>query len=94
MNLNEIFEDIYNIAKQDKAVRERLIAVYRSNDAIENFCEYAAELGFVITPGDIITAGEEYSCNQLKSTNGGGVNPYDFFDDPFDMFMVSIESIR
>lgn len=35
--------------------------------------------------------GKEYSCNQLKSTNGGGVTPYAYFDDPYEMFFVELE---
>ncbi len=94
MNINDVFDGIYEKAKKDKSIKRDLMEIYQSNDALTGFCEYAKRLGYDIAPGDILTAGEEYSCNQLKSTNGGGVNPYDLFDDPLDNFMVSIESIR
>lgn len=39
---------------------------------------------------DIISDGEEFSCNQTKSTNGGNPMPYDCFDDSYDMFILSL----
>ena len=34
--------------------------------------------------------GEEFSCSQTKSTNGGNPMPYDCFDDSYEMFLLSL----
>lgn len=78
-------------AKEDEEFRLALLETRKADDPMEEFCKFATEAGFPITIGELLTAGEEYSCNQLKSTNGGGVNPYDYFDDPYEMFFVGIE---
>ena len=43
-----------------------------------------------LTLADIISDGEEFSCNQTKSTNGGNPMPYDCFDDSYEMFLLSL----
>ena len=60
-------------------------------DPLAAFCRCAQGEGYGLTIGDIVSDGEEYSCNQLKSTNGGGVTPYAYFDDPYEMFFVELE---
>ena len=45
---------------------------------------------FNLTLADIISDGEEFSCNQTKSTNGGNPMPYDCFDDSYEMFLLSL----
>ena len=53
-------------------------------------CELAQANGFNLTLADIISDGEEFSCNQTKSTNGGNPMPYDCFDDSYEMFLLSL----
>ena len=78
-------------AKQDDKLRERILRTADSNDSLNDFCKIAQEEGFDISVGDILTIGEEYSDNQCKSTNGGNPNPYDYFDDPYEMLLASLE---
>ncbi len=89
--MEEILDKIYAEAKQNAPFLNKLIKAKRGTNAMHDFCILANEQGFDICPGDFFDFGETYSCNQLKSTNGGGVNPYDFFDDPFEMFYVRLE---
>lgn len=93
MKSNDVFEKILYKARNDKRVVEKLLEIFKGDNPMADFCKYSTECGYKITPGDIITDGEEFSCNQLKSTNGGGVIPYNFFDDPFEMFITTIKMI-
>ena len=90
---NVIFDVIFERAKADKAFKTELINAYKSSEPLMGFCDICTKNGIPVTAGDIITLGEEYSCNQLKSTNGGGVIPYDYYDDPFEMLMSSIMAL-
>ena len=67
----------------------------RPREAIEPLaalCACAQENGYALSLGDIISDGEEFCCNQMKSTNGGNPMPYDCFgfDDAYEMFFLSI----
>lgn len=78
-------------AKNDVSLRKRILDTAKSDDALSDFCKIAQQEGFDITIGDILTIGGEYSDNQCKSTNGGNATPYDYFDDPYEMFLTSLE---
>lgn len=90
MTVGEKLDALLLLARSDAAVKEQLLAARESDEPMERFCETASAHGFPLTVGDLITAGEEYSCNQLKSTNGGGVNPYDYYDDLYDNFYIAL----
>ena len=90
MTTGEKLDSILALARADGELKSRLLALRDSAEPMENFCKEVSLLGFDLTPGELITAGEEYSCNQLKSTNGGGVNPYDYYDDLFDHFFIAL----
>lgn len=78
-------------ALRDEAFRRALLATRTADDPLSALCDFAGANGFPLTPGDIISDGEEFSCNQTKSTNGGNPLPYDCFDDAYEMFFASIE---
>ena len=80
-------------ARRTPAIRAQLLQTREEDEPMLAFCNIASAFGYPITPGELIAAGEEYSCNQLKSTNGGGVNPYDFYDDLYDNFFISPKRI-
>ena len=84
---------IYDKAKSNPVFLEEIVKTTLGNNALYDFCAYAQKHGINVTPGYFLTVGETYSCNQLKSTNGGGVNPYMYFDDPFEMLCVQLESL-
>lgn len=91
--MQDVLDRIYDEAKHNKNFLKRLLCAKQGKNAMFDFCSIVSEYGFVICPGDFLDFGETYSCNQLKSTNGGGVNPYTFYDDPFEMFYVQLESL-
>ena len=70
-----------------RAMRERALVDFSFRQAL---CELAQANGFNLTLADIISDGEEFSCNQTKSTNGGNPMPYDCFDDSYEMFLLSL----
>ncbi len=78
-------------AKSSPDLRLKILNTSKSNDPLDNFCKIAVQEGFPITIGDLLTIGGEYSDNQCKSTNGGNATPYDYFDDPYEMFLTSLE---
>lgn len=78
-------------ALRDEAFRQALLATRTADDPLSALCDFAGANGFSLTLGDIISDGEEFSCNQTKSTNGGNPLPYDCFDDAYEMFFASIE---
>lgn len=78
-------------AKANPDLRERILKTAKAADPLDEFCAIASSEGFPVTIGDIITIGGEYSDNQCKSTNGGAPAPYDYFDDPYEMFLTSLE---
>lgn len=77
-------------ALRDEAFRLALLATRGADDPLDALCRFAGENGFALTLADVISDGEEFSCNQTKSTNGGNPLPYDCFDDAYEMFMISI----
>lgn len=78
-------------ALRDEAFRQGLLATRDMPDPLSALCGFACANGFSLTLGDVISDGEEFSCNQTKSTNGGNPLPYDCFDDAYEMFFASIE---
>ena len=91
--MQDVLDKIYAEAKQNKAFLKSLLHAKQGTNAMWDFCVIVNKRGFEICPGDFLDFGETYSCNQLKSTNGGGVNPYAFYDDPFEMFYVQLEAL-
>lgn len=89
--MNSAMEEMAKRARTDTAFRQKLLDTHSQKDPLAAFCRCAQGEGYGITIGDIVSDGEEYSCNQLKSTNGGGVTPYAYFDDPYEMFFVELE---
>ena len=78
-------------ALMDDDFRIALLKTAEAEDPLMALCDFAKENGFDLTLADIISDGEEFSCNQTKSTNGGNPLPYDCFDDSYEMFMVSLK---
>lgn len=89
--MNDALLKMTERARQDDLFRSALLKTRESSEPMIAFCEFASEQGYPITVGELLTMGEEYSCNQLKSTNGGGVTPTPYFDDAYEMFFAGIE---
>ena len=91
--MNDTLRALRERALKDAAFRAALLATREAADPLDALCRFACENGFPLTMGEIISDGEEFSCNQTKSTNGGNPMPYDCFDDAYDMFFASIEQM-
>lgn len=91
--MNEILRALRSRALEDPAFRAALLKTRNAADPLLALCEFANSHGYTLSLGDIISDGEEFCCNQMKSTNGGNPMPYDCFgfDDAYEMFFLSIE---
>lgn len=89
--MNDILLAMRTRALEDDIFRSAVLATKSAEDPLTALCSLAQKEGFSLTIADIISDGEEFSCNQTKSTNGGNPMPYDCFDDAYEMFMVSIQ---
>ena len=90
--MNETLRALRERALRDPQFRQALLRTRESDDPLESLCAFANEHGYALTPGDVISDGEEFACNQMKSTNGGNPMPYDCFgfDDAYEMFFISL----
>ena len=89
--MNDILRAMREHALTDAAFRPAILATQNAADPLTALCELAQANGFSLTLADIISDGEEFSCNQTKSTNGGNPMPYDCFGDAYDMFILSLK---
>ncbi|MBQ8617591.1 MAG: hypothetical protein IJ418_08745 [Clostridia bacterium] len=90
--MNDILIAMRERAHADEAFRQALLKTREAADPLLALCELAQANGYALSLGDIISDGEEFCCNQMKSTNGGNPMPYDCFgfDDAYEMFFMSI----
>ena len=89
--MNETLRALRERALRDPQFRQALLRTRESDDPLESLCAFAVAHGYTLTPGDVISDGEEFACNQMKSTNGGNPMPYDCFgfDDAYERFFFS-----
>lgn len=78
-------------ARQDAALRARLLATREEPDPMSAFCALAVSLGCPITVGELFAMDQEYADNLLKSTNGGATYPIDDWDDAYSQFLAGLE---
>ena len=88
--MNDILRAMRERALVDSAFRQAILATRDAADPLTALCDLAQANGFSLTLADIISDGEEFSCNQTKSTNGGNPMPYDCFDVSYEMFLLSL----
>ena len=88
--MNDILRAMRERALADSSFRQAILATRNAADPLTALCELAQANGFNLTLANIISDGEEFSCNQTKSTNGGNPMPYDCFDDSYEMFLLSL----
>ena len=90
--MNNSLEAMRERAHRDEAFRQALLNTRSANDPLLALCDFACANGYPLSLGDVISDGEEFACNQMKSTNGGNPMPYDCFgfDDAYEMFFISI----
>lgn len=88
--MNDVLLALRELALSDASFRDALLQTRNAADPLSALCDFACKNGFPLTLGDVISDGEEFSCNQTKSTNGGNPHPYDCFDDAYEMFFASL----
>ena len=91
--MNETLIQLRERALRDDAFRRQLLETRNAADPLLALCNFATANGYPLSLGEIISDGEEFCCNQMKSTNGGNPMPYDCFgfDDAYEMFFLSIQ---
>jgi len=91
--MNDTLLALRERALRDDSFRKQLLKTRESADPLLALCEFATSNGYPLSLGEIISDGEEFCCNQMKSTNGGNPMPYDCFgfDDAYEMFFAAIE---
>ena len=90
--MNDVLIAMRERALADSTFHAALLETREAADPLLALCELANQNGYALSLGDIISDGEEFCCNQMKSTNGGNPMPYDCFgfDDAYEMFFMSI----
>ncbi|MBQ9942540.1 MAG: hypothetical protein IJP03_05990 [Christensenellaceae bacterium] len=78
-------------ALADENLRSTLLATRGGSTPMSEFCRVATELGYPLTVAGLFTMGTEDAGNLMKSTNGGCPNPFDEFEDPYEMFFAALE---
>ena len=91
--MNDTLRALRERALTDEPFRLALLRTRKDPDPVAALCAFATENGYPLTLEEVIASGEEFACNQMKSTNGGNPMPYDCFgfDDAYEMFFASIE---
>lgn len=96
MDLQDVIVNLRALAKQDPAVRDRLLATRDAENAEEVFCQVATELGQTISITELAFAGEADYAAMRRATNGGGENSSVLRgeDDYYDLFMCELEAMK
>ena len=91
--MNDTMRALRDRALMDPAFRQALLDTRKADDPLSVFCALATQSGYPLTVDEVISCGEEFADNQMKSTNGGNPMPYDYFgfDDAYEMFFISIQ---
>ena len=90
MTVSQKLDLLSQAAKADPTLREKFLATRNAPDPMDAFCRLTEEAGYPISVGELFAAGQEYSDNQCKSTNGGNPSPYSSFEDEYEIFLSSL----
>ncbi|HIU30547.1 MAG TPA: hypothetical protein IAB66_00075 [Candidatus Caccousia avistercoris] len=93
-NLFSELDRLLEAARQNPSLKRRLLDTRQAADPMDSFCTLAQQEGYQVYLGDLFAAGQEYSDNQCKSTNGGNPRPYDSFEDTLGFFLSELEQLR
>ena len=79
-------------ARADQELAARFLAVRNEKAPLSAFCAICRELGYDLSPMDVVDAGESAYAAMRRSTNGGGENAplLEGEDDYFEMFLTSL----
>ena len=96
MMITEMLDKLLEMAKNDKALKDKLLSTRESDNPIAELCKIATEAGLPMTVMDIVNQGEEFYAEIKRSTNGGGENSpdLDFQNDEYSIFMMRLKDIK
>ena len=94
-DIDAVLSALRRLALADPAVCRKLLSANHTPNPVDSFCSTAAELGYTLSPMDLINAGEQYYADMRRSTNGGGENSplLKGEDDYFELFMAELSEI-
>ena len=94
--ITEMLDKLLEMAKKDKALKDKLLSTRENDNPITEFCRIATEAGLPMTVMDIVNQGEEFYAEIKRSTNGGGENSpdLDFQNDEYSIFMMRLKDIK
>ena len=92
-NTGAVLEELAEVARKDKWIKQRFLDSRESEDPYREFCKVAQDLGYYLTVMDIIDAEEQFLGLLEKSVNGGGANHsvLEGTDDFFAQFFNEIK---
>lgn len=90
MTVYQKLELLSQAAKKDPVLRQKFLDTRSAADPMDAFCHLTEQAGYPISVGELFAAGQEYSDNQCKSTNGGNPSPYSSFEDEYEIFLSSL----
>ena len=90
--VNEL-ERLMKDAKDNEALRRRLISAAKTEDPMKSFCDVCIESGYEIYLGELFAYGQDMNDAKLRSVNGGGVNAIEGWDDAFGMIIKELEDM-
>ena len=73
--MNDMLIAMRERALADSAFRAALLKTREADDPLSALCDFACANGYPLSAMDVIAGGEEFACNQMKSTNGGNPMP-------------------
>lgn len=92
MTTMEKLDALQHMARQDQALRQKLLDTAKAQRPLQEFCRISCEAGYEIYPMEVICAGEEFHAAMKRSTNGGGENSpmLEGQDDFFELFLAGL----
>lgn len=93
-NVPELLDELYEKAKKNTGLKERLLQTENSNDSYADFCRIAREEGIALYPMELLDAGEQSYGDMKRSTNGGGENSplIEGEDDFYALFLAMLRT--
>lgn len=85
---------LQQLAFNSPEIKDKFISTLKESEPLSAFCDFAATLGYFITPGELSTLGEESCAAMLRSQNGGGEIKPEGWNDDFELFFLNLGAIK
>lgn len=89
--MNEKLQMLLAAARRDGDLKRKLKLTRTLEKPYAEFCVIANEYGCPITVEELISCGQEYADNMLKSCNGGATYPFEYLDDAYELFFAALD---